>query len=362
MKEHLNRYGITSLPSYRIDILKGLIVLNNNSDNLALDVLKEYGIVPDELTMIQGGTIKTVWKLNSKGRQLCLKRLKQTYDKSLFSVNAQIYVKNSGGKVPGVILNNNKEPITKYNEQLFVLYEWIDGKDLNFDIPADLHIAVQGLAAFHAVSKGYVPPENARISSKLGKWPHQYESMKSRMLLWKETAALDISQPHYKAYAQCTDSVIEIANMALKSISESDYGALTQFGSDSVVLCHQDYGKGNVIAAEDGTYILDLDGVTYDLAARDLRKILGKIAENKNQWQAERINEILSWYNDINPLSKDELEILYVDLIYPHWYFGLVKNLFQKNKLLKASEIERISKLEEAKVPVLTGLLKSVKK
>lgn len=337
-----------SIDSYNMDL-----------ETIARNILKEYGIAPESLALIQSGTIKTVWKLKTQGRQLCLKRLKQTYDKALFSVNAQIHTKNSGGKVPGVILNRNEQPITQYNDQLFVLYEWINGNDLNFDIPADLRQAVQGLAGFHIASKGYCPAEYSRISSKLGKWPQQYESMKNKMASWKEIAEHNSSQPHYLAYSTCTDTMIQLANQALDKISGSNYRHLTQDGSNSIVLCHQDFGRGNVIAAVDGVYVLDLDGVTFDLPARDLRKIIGKNAENKGQWQTDAIKEILDWYIKINPLNLEEIVVLYADLTFPHWYYGLVKNLFQNGKLVKASEIERIAKLEDTKAPIIKTLEKA---
>lgn len=322
-------------------------------DSIALNVLAMYGIIPESLNLIQGGTIKTVWKLNSKGRDLCLKRLKQTFDKALFSVDAQIYIKNSGGKVPGVILNKEHQPITQYHDQHFVLYEWIHGADLNFDSPASLRKAVQGLAAFHISTKGYIPAEHSRISSKLGKWPEQYNSMKNKLVSWKEIADRNLSLSHYMTYSSNAASMISIADEAIERIGKSDYALLAAEGSDSVVLCHQDFGKGNALSTETGVFVLDLDGVTFDLPARDLRKIIGKNAENAGQWRNDTIEEILGWYTEINPLTDKEIETLYADLTFPHWFFGLVKNLFQNGKTVKASAIERIAKLEESKMSCL---------
>ena len=328
-----------------------------NPEALAHNVLKEYGIAPDKLTLVQSGTIKTVWKLNEKGRQLCLKRLKQTYDKALFSVNAQIYIRNSGGKVPGIILNRENKPITEYNGQLFVVYEWISGNDLNFGIPADLRQALQGLAGFHIASKGYTSAEEARISTKLGKWPDQYASMKRKLTEWKSVSSQN-NKPCYTAYLSAVDPMLDIAEQALQRLAGSDYLHLTQPESPCIVLCHQDFGRGNVLAATDGIYVLDLDGVTYDLSARDLRKIISKNAENAGQWSIETIRTILGWYTEINPIGRDELEVLYADLSFPHWFFGLVKNMFQKGKALKPAEIERIAALEQSKDETLKTLLK----
>lgn len=327
-------------------------------DQLARNVLKEYGIVPENISVIQSGAIKTVWKLRTAGKTLCLKRLRQTLDKAQFSVNAQIYVKSSGGLVPGVIPSGKNTPVVEYDGQLFVLYEWIDGRDLNFSDPTDLRLAVQGLARFHIASKGYRPGDSSRISTKLGKWPEQYNSMKNRMLSWKETASGKSSQPGCTGYLKYADPMIGLAESAIDLISGSKYGQLAAEGSKSVVLCHQDYGKGNAIATAKGIYVLDLDGVTFDLPSRDLRKIIGKQAENKGQWHAGTISEILNWYAEVNPLNQDERETLYIDLLYPHWFFGLVKNLFQNEKPLKMSEIERAARLEESKIPIIKALLK----
>ncbi len=347
--------------------LKGLSILTNindkvldakTTDSLALNVLKEYGITSKSLTMVQGGSIKTVWKLSANGKQLCLKRLKQTMDKAVFSVNAQIYVRSSGGKVPEVILNRSGKPITEYDEQLFVLYEWINGNDLNFGVPSQLKQAIQGLAAFHAASRGFFPEEQARVSTKLGKWPEQYRSIKNKLTDWKKSALNNGASPAHRAYSGCVDSIIGIADRTIVRLEASKYSKLTEKGSKSVVLCHQDFGTGNVLAASDGTYVLDLDSVTFDLPARDLRKIIGKIADNTGNWSAETISEILQWYTEKNPLSDDEKEILYIDLMFPHRFYGLTKNLYLNGKALKASEIDRTAKLEEAGEALLKTLLK----
>ncbi|MCX8130440.1 MAG: CotS family spore coat protein [Clostridia bacterium] len=335
----------------------------DNKENLiklADEVLKNYTISPENISVIQSGTIKTVWKVKAKEGMLCLKRLKHTYDKALFSVNAQNYIKESGGNVPSVIKDKRGQLIVQHKDQLFVLYEWLHGKNLNFSNSSDLQAALRGLAKFHICSKGYRAPENSRISSKLNKWPEQYDSMKTRLTDWKEISK-NISLPYHNAYLKHIDSVIEICNLASDHLSTSDYVRLVSPESKSPVLCHQDFGNGNAILTEMGVYVIDLDGITYDLPARDLRKIIGKQAENRNQWSIENINNVIECYSGVNHMSDADTDLLYIDLLYPHWFFGLVKNLFQNNKPLKPSEIERIAKLEQSKVDLLVSLLKKTK-
>lgn len=335
-----------------------LLETDKTLNSLAVEVLKKYDIAPENIAVIQSGTIKTVWKIKTRDGFLCLKRLKQSYDKALFSVNAQIFISKSGGNVPRIIPDKTNQPIVQYNDQLFVVYEWLQGKDLNFGSPSDLRIAILGLARFHAASKGYKPVENSRVSTKLAKWPEQYNSMKSRMIAWKEVAKSRKSVPSNAAYLNCVDTMVDIANQALELLDKAYYRDLTAADSPSIVLCHQDYGTGNAISTDSGVVVLDLDGVTFDLPVRDLRKIIGKLAENKNQWDKNTIRTILEWYGTVNPMNQKEKEILYIDLLFPHWFFGLVKNQFDNNKQLKSSEIEKIARLEQAKVSLLMDLLK----
>lgn len=337
---------------------KAALNSSNDLDRLSQEVLKYYDIKADTVSVIQGGSIKTVWKVMTRNGPVCLKRLKQTYDKALFSTNAQIYIKNNGGKVPGILLSKKGEPVVQHNDQLFVMYEWIPGKSLDFNINDDLRPSIKGLAAFHIASKGYVPPENSRTSTKLSKWPEQYTSMKNRIQEWKEISKKNASSPAHSTYLKHIDSMTDITDLALYLLERSSYMKLTAPESASIVLCHQDFGKGNALQTDNGVYVLDLDGVTYDLPARDLRKIIGKRAENKNQWDSAGINNVLQAYTEINPLSSEEKEILYIDLAFPHWFFGLIKNMFQSNKALKPGEIERIANLEQSKLSLLNTLIK----
>lgn len=336
-----------------------MIETENNLRTLATQVLQEYDIIPDELTVIQSGSVKTVWKFSYQNRAYCLKRLKQTLDKVLFSVNAQIYIKNSGGNVPGIILDKHGEPVVSFDNQLFAVYEWLNGKDLDFSNPGHLSLAIEGLAKFHAASKGYSAKEEARVSSKLGKWPNQYESMKNKLIAWKEIAGTR-SSPQHKSYLVCLDPVIDLADQAITLLDQSRYRELASETSSAPVLCHQDYGKGNALLTSEGVAVIDLDGVTFDLPSRDLRKIIGKIAESKNRWDEKTINDILFWYTNVNDLTDDEKAVLYIDLLFPHWFFGLVKNQYDKLKDIKAPEIERITRLELSKEAIIRELLEGL--
>ncbi len=328
---------------------------NKSTDliQLAKDVLSNYHIYEEDLKIIQNSGLKTIWKFVHKNQTMCLKRLRHTKDKALFSVNAQIHISNKGGHVSKIYLNSNKEPITEHNNQLFVLYEWIEARNLSFSKPSDFALAMEGLAKFHIYSKGYISPVDAKISSKLGEWKRQYESMNNRMLKWKEESRENLENNSHQSYFENIDAIIEIGKKAIDALEASSYSTLTSIDFKESSLCHQDYGPGNVIFTEKEVYVIDLDGVTYDLPIRDLRKIIGKQMQKRGKWNEDTIRTIIKWYEKHNTLSREEKEILKIDLLYPHWFFGEVKNLFKKNKALSGNKIESIATLEKSKLDIL---------
>jgi CotS family spore coat protein len=338
--------------------MKGMWIMKINNTtgeliDIANNVLAQYNITPKNIKIIQNDGLKSLWKFSYNNEIMCLKRLRHTKEKATFTVNAQIYIESQGGKVPKIFLNSKKEPIAEYMGQLFVLYEWIDGRDLNFTKNDDFVNGIEALAEFHVVSKGYIPPEDAKISFKLGKWIKQYTSMTNRMIKWKEIAKSNPSNPSYKSYLEHIDSIIKLCNKAIEALENSSYKDLTNIELHESTMCHQDYGSGNAMLASKGVYIIDLDGVTYDFPARDLRKIIGKRAEKRGYWDKSDITEILSHYEKNNKLSKEQKEMLKIDLSFPHWFFGAVKNIFSKNKNVNPSKISKIAKLEQSKIDVI---------
>ncbi len=331
--------------------------LDMSLEDLARAVLARYDVEPLKIQVVQQGDIKTVWKVFTGNGSLCLKRLKQTEEKALFSVEAQRYIKSKGGNVPDVILNRANEAITDRNGELFVLYEWIEGKQLNFDNKEDFMAAMEGLAHFHKFSKGYQPPESARVSTKIAKWPDQYRSMLSRLSEWKSISLQKAGTAVYDAYLEWVDPVMALGEKAIRRLEGSSYSLLSSPDSPAVVLCHQDYGKGNALLTPGGVWILDMDGVTFELAARDLRKIILKTMENQGKWREESMMEIVDWYEKANALSAEEKKMVYIDTLFPHSFFGTVKNQFIKNKPVKAASIEKIGKLEMSKEDSLKSLI-----
>ncbi len=328
-----------------------------NLNQLADELLTNYEVIPESTKIIQSGGIKTVWKTETTTGPVCLKRLRKTEEEAVFSVNAQHYMAGKGAKVPAIYQTKTGNLFINRNGEIFVLYQWVPGKAMFLDRREDLARAVTGIAEFHRDSAGYIPPEGCKVSSKLGRWPHYYESLKQRLIKWQTTAAEKPADLTAKIFTEHADFFIKLAGKAQTLLAASAYNAWANETEQKGNLCHQDYGDGNALWTEAGVCVLDLDGVTFDLPARDLRKIIVKRMANQGRWDKELIHDITGWYSAINPLTPEQLKVLYIDLLFPHQFHDTAKNPFHKQKPGKPGKLVEAVKLEKQKVELLLKLI-----
>ncbi len=90
---------------------------------------------------------------------------------------------------------------------------------------------------------------------------------------------------------------------------------------------------------------MDLDNLTYDIPLRDVRKLITKRMEELG-WNLEELERLINCYEAVLPLTPEQKQVLYIDLLFPHKYYGYAKNPFKKGepgevkKLLKGYQFD----------------------
>lgn len=290
-------------------------------------LLERYDLLGGKVAPVQAERGKLVLKVTTPQGSYCLKELHHDRGRSLFALAAQEHVAGRGGNVARVQRTRDGELLTEWQGRLFAVYEWLEGRRPRFDRPRDWQVMVQGLAGFHRATPGYQPPAEARVSSKLGRWPHLYQVMLEQLAecqgalpqrLGRDAAAR--LSPLFDAFRRRGESALA----ALEQVGYGDYCAQVQAAGG--FLCHQDYGPGNAVLTSRGPVVLDLDGVTFDLVSRDLRKLAFKQGEMRG-WDPAGLGALLEWYGSIHPLPRAEVQMLLADLRFPHGFHGAVKGL-----------------------------------
>lgn len=120
---------------------------------------------------------------------------------------------------------------------------------------------------------------------------------------------------------------------------------------------HQDYGWSNGQMGANGMWIIDLDGVAYDLPIRDLRKLITGTMADLFRWDTTWVREMIQSYHEANPISSQLYDILMIDLSAPNEFYKNVKEVVYEPELFLNDQtttmIQTIVDTDQTKWPVL---------
>ncbi|USK36175.1 CotS family spore coat protein [Bacillus sp. F19] len=327
---------------------------------LAEYIIQSWDVQVDRIEVIQGGQMALVWKIHTSNGPVCLKRIHRPEKKALFSINAQNYLAEKGGRVPGIIRNVHNDLFTKQGPFLFVLYDWIEGGVFDLAVDPDLEVVMKGLAEFHLWSEGYHPPEGIPVFKKLGRWQNHYIKRCQQMESWKIIAQNTPDNPFSQLYLQEIDYFIEQGRQTLDRLMNSKYVPWIEEQSANPTLCHQDYGAGNTVLGNDGKiWVIDLDTVSYDLPIRDLRKMIIPLLDTTGVWDEARFQLMMNAYESVNPLTSEQKEVMYIDMLFPYEMYDIAREKFVRKTDMFPEELAQAFQYERIKEAHLNSLINS---
>ncbi|RLQ93102.1 CotS family spore coat protein [Falsibacillus albus] len=308
----------------------------------------------------KGGAI---WKLETDKGPKSLKLLHRRPTRSLFSLGAQEYlVMEKKANVPPIIRTRNGNMSVCAGRKLWFVAEWIEPLS---PVSKDLEGAKQLCAAlgeFHRLSKGYVPPAGAERVSRLHKWPKFYEKMIYKMDWFRNIALAYDEMPASKTLLSVVDKFEKQAKESLDALLHSEYVNLVTKGNQHFGLVHQDYGWSNGQKGAHGMWIIDLDGVSFDLPIRDLRKLITGTMADLFTWDPEWVKEMILAYHNENPITPELFDILIIDLSLPNEFYKNIKEIVYEPEMFLNAEtsalIHTIDDLEQSKWAVLEEIKK----
>ncbi|KQL50681.1 spore coat protein CotS [Heyndrickxia shackletonii] len=332
-------------------------------ENLAKKVLERYNFSVQSMQIIttkpdKGGAI---WKLTTNEGPMSLKLLHRRPTRSMFSLGAQEYLVDvKKARVPMIIKTKDQQNYVEAGGKLWFVAEWIEPLT---PVTKDLEGAKQLCAAlgeFHRLSKGYVPPHRAEIASRLYKWPENYKKIVTKMDWFRNIASVYNEMPASYYLLFVLDEFEKQAIAGLQALNQSSYSEMVKLGNQNWGLVHQDYGWSNGQMGPNGMWIIDLDGVAYDLPIRDLRKLISGTMADLTKWDTTWIREMIQAYHKENPISPELYEILMIDLALPNEFYKNIKEVvYEPDKFLNNETkimIRSIVNLEKTKWTVLQEL------
>ncbi|CAN7417848.1 CotS family spore coat protein [Paenibacillus sp. LjRoot153] len=332
---------------------------------LAREVLGHYDLQVHDMLLITSKPDKggAIWKIGTSKGNLSIKCLHRRPRRSLFSVGAQAYMSGLGHRVPSFIPTKEGHYYVEAGGKLWIVTDWIE--PLVPVSKVDLDGASQlcfGLGEFHKNSKGYVPPSGSEKSSRIYGWGKYYEKIIAK-IGWFQDIALAYSDTAASANLLAViEEFKRQANDMYLRFQNSPYNAMLAKGEPHWGLAHQDFGWSNGQMGPGGIWVIDLDGVSYDLPIRDLRKLITSTMDDMGVWDLTWIRGMIDAYHRANPLDQETFEILWIDMAFPNEFYKHVKEIvFNPQVFLDtelASILQRVMTTEASKWQALTELEK----
>lgn len=268
---------------------------------------------------------KGVYFLKTNKGIKCLKRISYGIQKLCFVYGAKEHLITNGfTNVDKYTLNIQGEPYALVNEDIYTLSDWIDGRECDFHNDEDIKKAARALAYMHLASKGYDPPENSKLKSDLGRWPHLMQKRVKALEKMRDMARKKNRKGDFDLnYIKSIEFYKELGKRAIKVLDDSDYIGICKITEEDKSFCHHDYTYHNIIIDKDENInIIDFDYCKREVRTYDIANFITKVLKRR-EWNIESAKLIIDAYNEVSPLTEEEYRVLFAFLIFPQRFWRL---------------------------------------
>ncbi|MET3698271.1 spore coat protein I/spore coat-associated protein S [Bacillus oleivorans] len=295
------------------------------------DVISQYPLKVETIYLLSYKGKKAVWSIATDQGEVIMKKLPMIENDIKFMIHAIDYLRNGGIYTPGVFKTNSGEGYVEHEGEYFVVFEAVYGRNPDYEIEEDMRMIMRGMAAFHKASKGIESPTGEFPSFLLLESKEEMERRYQKLVNWKEEKSKKSEKNAIdKLFLKYVDTCLEQAEKAIAMLANPYFEQWVEETKINKTLCHQDYASGNLVIGNDNNlYVFDMDSLTVELPVRDIRKILNKVMKKETAWNLEKFKNMMKYYQEVNPLTKEQYQILAADLQFPHLFYGQVSKYYE---------------------------------
>lgn len=302
---------------------------------------------------------KGVWWVETSLGLKVLKKVSCSEDTLKYILSAVNHLINNGVNIPEIVKTKDGDGYANINGTCFVLNNAVIGKNPNYSNDGELEKIVKGLAVFHKAGKGFFPDTDTKPKYHLGTWVEDYVRQIEDMNGFYKKELEGNSSQIGKMIMDQFPHFYEIAKKVIEDLNGQEYKDWVKKVEKEGCLCHQDFAAGNLILNNAGElFVLDTDSLTIDIPARDIRKLINKIMKKAGNWDTDLMKKIFRYYQSENPLSRDEWNVVKLDIMFPHLFIGAMnKYYYQRDKEWSQENylkrIKEMSLTEKSKISVM---------
>lgn len=289
------------------------------------EVARQYGLSIESISPTRG-----IYIIRTDKGIKCLKRLYYGAQKLLFIHGAKEHLINNGFcNIDRLILTSDGAPYVEYGDDLYVITEWVDGRESDFRNYEEVLKAASVLSKLHEASKGYDIIEGSKLKSDLGRWKHLMIKRKDSLKKMKMIAECKLDKSEFdRLYIENVEIYISFANEAIDILNKSKYEDVVKRTVQEKSFCHHDYTYHNIlIDKKDNYHVIDFDYCKYELRIYDFVNFLIKVLK-RNMWDFNLAVNLINEYSKISPIYEDEKLIMFSLLKFPQRYWRLANRYY----------------------------------
>ncbi len=291
--------------------------------------------------------MKGVYLIKTDKGNKCLKKISYGTQKLMYIYKAKEHIISNGfDKIDKNYLTPEGAPYAFVNDDIYVVTNWIDGRECDFKKEEDLIRAAETLARFHLCARGFTPDEDTKVRSDIGKLTNTLDKRLATLNKMRDTARKNKRKTEFDMlYLSNVDFYLKLSKEAMKSLDLESYKKVCSDALSDKVLCHHDFTYHNILFEDNGnSYIIDFDYCKWEMQIYDVATLLIKSLKRLN-WNMNSGKLVLEAYGNVKPISKDELNILKTLLIFPQRFWRLANRYYYKEA--GWSEASFVKKMKE---------------
>jgi CotS family spore coat protein len=273
-----------------------------------------------------------VYLLKTNKGNKCLKKVSYGQQKLMYLYNAKEKIISNGfDKIDKYFLTPEGLPYATVNEDLYIITDWIDGRECDFRNEEELMSSAKALAEFHKAARGFLSDETLKPRNDIGKLPATFEKRLHTLNKMREIARKKKRKSDFDMlYLSNIDYYNNNAREAIKKLDINCYGRVCQGAFEDKVLCHHDYTYHNIlIDKNDIVNIIDFDYCKEEIQIYDLCTLLVK-ALKRLEWNRSSSEKILGSYNQVKSITRDEINVIKAILVFPQRFWRLANRYYYR--------------------------------
>lgn len=238
----------------------------------------------------------------------------------------------------------------------YIVKDWFCGEECNLKELSQIEMASANLAKLHSLLKG-VELTKEQIEFNVSNNMQETFEKRNRELKRVKRYICDKRQKNEfeVIYLNFYDEFYEQGMEAIKRLSVSDYKQVLEDSIRQKVLCHGNYTYHNIIMIKNKyelpskTHIAttNFEKAHIGLQISDLYQFIRKVME-KNDWDIMYGSNVIEAYDSIKHISKKELRILYILLLYPEKFWKITNYYYNGKKVwISGRNIQKLNSIGE---------------